>query len=753
MEEFPLETGADETQSEQELSLQLHIKRELEDDDSRDGTQTGDFFGEVAQLPKRPRSELEQEHSRDPESSAHRDVYRCQTCTKVFSNPANVNRHARSCSGAARAVGLELTQAEFFQNPEQSPFIHQPKREEILQQPPPSPLPLSKSGKWRCLICQRVLSNFESMRRHFKTYHSAADPKLCSARLTQPEVLDLEEKSAHEPAKHLSYPCNFCGKTSTRSHDLKRHVQRMHLFCIDCSTKFESQAEIAKHVDVCSKTTTMQKSSQSFPELFPQHVAGYPQFPSANEVAGTASGHEAPLNLKMTEPTAATSAQILTQENLHHTVKHPSGANSDFVLDPASHQDSVPSEITELKCFACKKYFSNAFSLRRHVEGVHMKAYNCSTCGKSFICKWRLSQHTTTCPVLAGPGLTVNASVKEAKNISITNESGLTSTPFTSKLTSHGGGKLEFSPIPHSRPSLEFSRLDDSGIQQKNVTLIPSSGKANPLMLPTSAPLPQALPPNPGPSGAALPVHQATPTQGITVSQYSSNGLTPTTSTEPANDTQAEVHPGTAPDAWTALRTFIFLRALQLARLSMQLPYSQELVIKQEAAPQPFMNSSGQQDSDSGNGSSNQNSDSEPKSEANPGNQNDQLDNLEVTPGVLKASRRSSRLNKSGTGISSPKGLTSQAGDDQRKPFQCKDCSKVFGRKDGLARHVEMKHLNISHACKDCGRSFKNKFYLEDHIRGVHEKSQVLICGECDKVFSLKSAWYRHKQNVHRKEA
>ena len=136
-----METGADETQTEQELSLQLHIKRELEDDDSRDGTQTGDFFGEVAQLPKRPRTELEQEHSRDPESSAHRDVYRCQTCTKVFSNPANVNRHARSCSGAARAVGLELTQAEFFPNPEQSPFIHQPKREEILQQPPPSPLP------------------------------------------------------------------------------------------------------------------------------------------------------------------------------------------------------------------------------------------------------------------------------------------------------------------------------------------------------------------------------------------------------------------------------------------------------------------------------------------------------------------------------------------------------------------------------------------------------------------------------------
>ncbi len=40
-------------------------------------------------------------------------------------------------------------------------------------------------------------------------------------------------------------------------------------------------------------------------------------------------------------------------------------------------------DATEWKCDVCVKYFCNGFSLRRHVEGVHLKAYSCRQCSRA----------------------------------------------------------------------------------------------------------------------------------------------------------------------------------------------------------------------------------------------------------------------------------------------------------------------------------------------------------------------------------
>ena len=52
--------------------------------------------------------------------------------------------------------------------------------------------------------------------------------------------------------------------------------------------------------------------------------------------------------------------------------------------------------------------------------------------------------------------------------------------------------------------------------------------------------------------------------------------------------------------------------------------------------------------------------------------------------------------------------------------FICKECGKVFAKKQILANHIEI-HMNIKHDCGLCGKSFKTKNSLKSHVSQRHK--------------------------------
>ena len=80
----------------------------------------------------------------------------------------------------------------------------------------------------------------------------------------------------------------------------------------------------------------------------------------------------------------------------------------------------------------------------------------------------------------------------------------------------------------------------------------------------------------------------------------------------------------------------------------------------------------------------------------------------------------------------------------QSGKFGCSICSKFFGSKDQLSRHMKI-HLHVKDfVCFHCGRAFVQKTSMERHIDVVHYKMKLLICHACGKNFGQSGEMNRH---------
>ena len=85
------------------------------------------------------------------------------------------------------------------------------------------------------------------------------------------------------------------------------------------------------------------------------------------------------------------------------------------------------------------------------------------------------------------------------------------------------------------------------------------------------------------------------------------------------------------------------------------------------------------------------------------------------------------------------------------RSFQCPECPKKFLKRDGVTQHFENKHRNIKYKCDQCTQTFGSKFRLDDHINGIHKKTQIFECKKCDQSFTTRTQFYRHKYSAHPK--
>ena len=83
--------------------------------------------------------------------------------------------------------------------------------------------------------------------------------------------------------------------------------------------------------------------------------------------------------------------------------------------------------------------------------------------------------------------------------------------------------------------------------------------------------------------------------------------------------------------------------------------------------------------------------------------------------------------------------------------FQCSQCSKRFGGKSELEKHMQTHDTaNFFKAtCSFCGKKAKTSESLDKHVKRFHIKEFVHQCSECPKTFRYPNELKKHKQSRH----
>jgi hypothetical protein len=94
--------------------------------------------------------------------------------------------------------------------------------------------------------------------------------------------------------------------------------------------------------------------------------------------------------------------------------------------------------------------------------------------------------------------------------------------------------------------------------------------------------------------------------------------------------------------------------------------------------------------------------------------------------------------------------LLTEASATKNGTFQCTLCSKQFGYKNGLIRHVRLTHVGEKpYQCNICNRRFGYKHILMEH-QNLHFGNRPYACNLCDKRFAARSNLIQHRM-VHKR--
>ncbi|XP_017304814.1 transcription factor hamlet-like, partial [Diaphorina citri] len=76
--------------------------------------------------------------------------------------------------------------------------------------------------------------------------------------------------------------------------------------------------------------------------------------------------------------------------------------------------------------------------------------------------------------------------------------------------------------------------------------------------------------------------------------------------------------------------------------------------------------------------------------------------------------------------------------------YACKYCGKVFPRSANLTRHLRTHTGEQPYKCKYCERSFSISSNLQRHVRNIHNKEKPFKCPLCDRCFGQQTNLDRH---------
>ena len=309
--------------------------------------------------------------------------------------------------------------------------------------------------KIKCFLCPALLDTALELKKHFTTEHEVGrqnDP----LDMTVPKILDLKKhfSSAHEANEQLAnpdskrkkdYKCTLCLKVSTKSHDLRRHLSRIHAFecqfcplkfvlkrdmyahvkfvhsneseisaknvlnnginvifkCQFCSSKFETEDDKNKHITFIHEDKTFMPHSPNKCVCYhviessnnlERHKTTVHESSTAHE-ANIQSTQEGKLKIKIVCHLCSAIFDARSDFNKHFSSKHAvkKSVQDDFINEK---RKKLKSEKT-IQCHLCHAKFTRRGNRKQHISNVHegIKPHQCPDCPAKFAFKPSLKRH------------------------------------------------------------------------------------------------------------------------------------------------------------------------------------------------------------------------------------------------------------------------------------------------------------------------------------------------------------------------
>ena len=248
--------------------------------------------------------------------------------------------------------------------------------------------------------------------------------------------------------------CEFCSNRPTRPHDLKRHTLNMHKKCVDCIKFFSTKEEVNEHLRTCYRKKTISPKSNGrlnkpgrkaipiessftpnqvmLPEPYNPTVyhesavsdqSGVTKSsqniiipPNSLENKNNSDESNQTLNKKMSQEIPMSNSMDGTCLDKLKPIRSEAMYENGSFMEPCGDNGLQPTEVLSLtnsdnpnrsyikqpeeaifECNICKKIFSAAFTLKRHVNGIHLKLFSCQKCNKSYATNYHKLQHQLIC--------------------------------------------------------------------------------------------------------------------------------------------------------------------------------------------------------------------------------------------------------------------------------------------------------------------------------------------------------------------